>query len=343
MKTGPGNTIEAAIKEREFIFTEAPFKPCHASSIADTPWGLMASWFGGSHEKSDDVKIWTSRKSHGKWTKPVAVASGQQDNRNRYPTWNPVLFQIPDGPLLLFYKVGAHPGAWWGLLKTSDDHGETWSEGHRLPAGILGPAKNKPVFLDDGRLVSPSSTEGDEWKVHIEMSTDQGKTWTSVGPMNNGEGFNVIQPSILTHGENTLQMLARSKKSGIVTSWSYDGGYTWSELEPTGLPNPNAGIDAVTLPSGRHVLIYNHTGSEPGRWGGPRTPLDVAVSSNGENWEHVLTLETETGGTSYAAYENLVYSEDESVEFSHPAVIQSEDGLVHVTYTWKRKSIMHEL
>lgn len=338
---GPASAIQAAVRERAFIFREAPFQQCHASSIVDTPEGLVATWFGGSREKSEDVEIWTSRETQGKWTKPVAVASGLQDDHSRYPAWNPVLFQVPDGPLLLFYKVGADPSEWWGLLKTSDDHGRTWSEGRRLPEGILGPSKNKPVLSKDGRLISPSSTEEDGWKVHLEMSSDRGKTWTRIDPINGAEEFGAIQPAILKHEKGTLQMLARSRMGRVVSSWSYDGGYTWSEMGPTELPNPNAGIDAVTLASGAHVLVYNHSASEPGAWGRPRTPLDVAVSSDGRDWKRVLTLEDEAGGLTYVEYESLIRSGSEPIEFSYPAVIQSKDGLVHITYTWKRRRIMH--
>ena len=34
--------------------------------------------------------------------------------------------------------------------------------------------------------------------------------------------------------------------------------------------------------------------------------------------------------------------EDEPrAEFSYPAIIQTSDGLVHLTYTWKRQKVKH--
>lgn len=117
-------------------------------------------------------------------TEPVSVAGGVQHRDKRYPTWNPVLFQIPGGSLMLFYKVGPNPQEWWGELITSEDYGKTWSQSCRLPEDILGPVKNKPELLDNGRLLSPSSTEHDGWRVHFEMTNNFGKTWKLIGPIN---------------------------------------------------------------------------------------------------------------------------------------------------------------
>ncbi|MFH5884662.1 exo-alpha-sialidase [Halalkalibaculum sp. DA3122] len=313
----------SAIKTNEFIFKDVPFKACHASTIESTNEGLVASWFGGTKEGNEDVRIWVSRKINGEWTDPESVANGIQHQDKRYPTWNPVLFQYPNGPLMLFYKVGPHPSKWWGMLKTSNDAGKTWSTGYRLPEDILGPIKNKPILTQEGRLISPSSTENDGWRVHFEMTSNHGKSWELIGPINDASQYNVIQPSILKHGGDTLQILARSKENYVISSWSYDSGYNWTELKPTNLPNPNSGTDAVTLENGTHLLVYNHSKGEEGKWGGPRTPLNVAVSKDGNSWQNVLTLENEPG------------------EYSYPAVIQSEDGLVHITYTWKRERIKH--
>jgi predicted neuraminidase len=306
---------------REFIFETAPFPSCHASTIAETDAGLVAAWFGGREEKAPDVGIWVSRRVEGKWTLPVEVANGVQTNDTRHPCWNPVLFQPSRGPLLLFYKIGPDPRRWWGMLRTSADGGFTWSEARRLPEGILGPIKNKPVQLPGGDLLCPSSTEsvlGDHWRVHFERTFDLGRSWFKVVPAPAGAGkeLDAIQPSILFHSSNLLQAVGRTRERCIFQTWSRDGGRTWSPVVPTDLPNPSAGTDAVTLKDGRHLLVYN-----PVTRG--RTPLSIAVSRDGKNWEPALTLEDEPG------------------EYSYPAVIQGRDRMIHVTYTWKRERIRY--
>jgi predicted neuraminidase len=311
----------------EFIFTEAPFPQCHASTVAETPNGLVAAWFGGTKEKHPDVGIWLSRHIEGNWSPSVEVANGIQSSTLRYATWNPVLFQAKNGPLLLFYKVGPSPSEWWGMLTTSNDGGATWFAARRLPDGILGPVKNKPVQLADGTLVCPSSTEDAGWRLHLERTPDHGATWTRSEPLNDGRQNGAIQPTILFHSNSRWQMLARDRrKMGIIWSlWSTDGGATWTALESTGLPNPSSGVDAVTLADGRHLLVYNHTrrAHEQADIGDSRSMLNVAVSDDGKKWQAALVLEDSPG------------------EYSYPAVIQTGDGLVHITYTWKRHRIKH--
>ena len=300
----------------EFIFLSAPFPACHASTIVQTGGRLVAAWFGGKREGHASIGIWLSRQEGGKWTAPVEVANGVQPDGSRQPCWNPVLFQPKQGPLMLFYKVGPSPRTWWGILITSDDGAKTWSAPRRLPDGILGPIKNKPVQLADGTLLSGSSTEHEGWRVHFERSSDGGKTWTSTGPIHDGKTFGLIQPAILVHKDGRLQALCRSRQRRIVETTSTDGGRTWTAPAATQLPNPNSGIDAVTLADGRHLVVYNHTTKG-------RTPLNVAVSTDGKAWQAALVLEHEPG------------------EYSYPAVIQTVDGLVHVTYTWKRQRVKH--
>jgi predicted neuraminidase len=185
-----------------------------------------------------------------------------------------------------------------------------------LPEGIVGPIKNKPVQLADGTILSGSSTEDKGWRAHFERSSDNGNTWQLIGPVNDGVAIGSIQPSILTLGGERLLALGRTKQKHVFQITSSDNGKTWGEMTLTDLPNPNSGTDAVTLKDGRHLLIYNHTAKG-------RSPLNVAVSSDGKAWSAALVLEDTPG------------------EFSYPAIIQTSDGLVHATYTWKRKLVKH--
>src|SRR5947207_8489460 len=94
---------QPGLMKSEFIFETAPFPQCHASTIAESSSGLLAAWFGGTHERHPDVGIWLSRYRASHWTAPIEVANGIASATTRYPCWNPVLFQPKVGPLMLFY------------------------------------------------------------------------------------------------------------------------------------------------------------------------------------------------------------------------------------------------
>lgn len=304
----------------EFLFTTAPFASAHASTIAESDGGLVAAWFGGSREGAPDVQIWLTRETHGGWTAPVPVATGSTPDGARYPCWNPVLFRPSPGVLRLYYKVGPSPSTWWGMVRTSSDGGRTWGDPSRLPPGVLGPIKNKPIEIGNGTVISPSSTERPDgrWDVHFELSNDSGRTWTTAAPevRAGAPHIDAIQPSLLVHPDGLLQAVGRTRSGRVFQTWSRDSGRSWSALTLTSLPNPNSGLDAVTLRDGRHLIVYNHSTRD-------RSPLDVALSTDGLHWRTVLVLESDPG------------------EYSYPAVIQTRDGLVHVTYTWRRQRIRH--
>ena len=319
------DTSGNAVIKTEFIYlqSEVAFPSCHASTIVETSEGLVAAWFGGTNERHPDVGIWMCRNIEGKWTTPVEVANGIQHSGLRYPTWNPVLFNYGD-ELFLFYKIGPTPQNWWGAFMISTDNGKSWSRSFRLPEEILGPIKNKPELLSNGDLICPTSSEHDGWQVYMEFTSDRGKTWERTEPLNDGVEIVAIQPSILKHPDGRIQILCRSINKKILSAWSHDNGRSWSNLEPIELPNPNSGTDAVTLKDGRHILVYNHI--EPDEEWGNRNILNVAVSKDGLNWNAVVLLEND---------------EDPQGEYSYPAVIQSEDGMIHITYTWNRELIKY--
>ncbi len=306
--------IKANVVKSEFIYETAPFPQCHASTIIETKDGLLAAWFGGSHEKHPDVCIYLSQNKNGKWGEPKLVADGIQNDTLRYPCWNPVLFQKDDGIVVLYYKVGPSPREWWGLYKTSADKGLTWSEAKIIPDNLLGPIKNKPVKLADGRILYPTSFETEEkWNIYVENSSQNLENWTKTEIDNNG--FNAIQPTVLFHKNGSIQMLCRSREKKIVETWSSDGAKTWSPVQATSLVNNNSGIDAVTLKNGLHLLVNNPV--ERGR-----NKLDVKISADGKSWFDLIVLEDQPRG-----------------EFSYPAIIEGKDRKVYITYTYNREKI----
>lgn len=357
----------------EFLYDETSFPECHGSTIAELPDGtLVASFFGGTKERNPDCCIWVCRKPKGadSWTAPEIAADGvfalddpyldkagltgidslttpatagpvgphfkgDIANARRKACWNPVLFHVPGtDELLLFFKIGSKVGDWTGWLTRSTDGGVTWSEREPLPDGILGPIKNKPVYVN-GRLLCPSSREGKGWRAVMEYTDDMGKTWHSTGFLPSDSAYMTrvldrlqpiyaIQPSVLVHPDGRLQILCRTRNSYLATSWSDDNGTTWSNVTLCDVANNNSGTDAVTLRDGRHLLVYNDFATIPGTPKGPRTPLNVAVSDDGLDWHRFLTLE------------------DSPVsQYSYPSIIEGADGTVHIVYTWRRQRIKH--
>jgi len=307
--------------EKEFIFETAPFPSCHASTIVETkPGEFLAAWFGGTAEGKPDVAVWGAFRRSGRWSEPFELAREKD-----VPAYNPVLF-FAGNQLCLHYKFGPSPQTWSAAVRRSTDAGASWSSVEYWPAGLLGPIKNKPLTLDDGTIIAGSSVESyGTWACWVERSADGGKTWAKYGPVTAPSAryggrrpSGIIQPAIVRLRDGRLRMYVRATSDIGKICWSdsTDGGRTWTPAQPTGLPNPNSGIDAVGLRDGRIVLVYNH--SERGR-----SPLNVAVSADGDHWNSFLALETEPG------------------EFSYPAVIQASDGGIHVTYTWNRKRIRH--
>lgn len=314
---------ETRILCREFIFGEVPFKQCHASNLIETAEGnILAVWFGGSSEGAREVCIWESIRQNGSWSSPVNVVCGEKADGFPLPCWNPVLFGPDDSTIILYYKQGNSPREWKGMSTVSRDGGKTW--GARKPLdNLIGPVKSKPLITDSGTWLTPSSTETpSRWQVYMERSMDKGKTWERI-PVDTANLVRVIQPCLLREKDGVLFALCRSDQNCIMESRSDDDGRSWSHLQKTGLPNPNSGIDAITLNSGLHLVVYNPERQGPDWWNG-RNKLSVAISADGINWRDICCLEDQPDG-----------------EFSYPSVIQSKNGIIHITYTYNRKKIRY--
>ncbi len=323
-----------AAPRAEFIYTSAPFASAHASTVIELKNGdILAAWFGGTAEGNPDTAIWSSRRVNGQWSAPTELV-----REPNIASYNPVFFYTKDERLWLYYKFGVHPVSWTAGRMSSTDEGNTWSKPEHLPAGLYGPIRAKPLVLKDGTIVSGTSVETyRSWAVWIERSTDNGKTWVKIGPITiapsaastGGQGpappavpgsdewsrtDGIIQPSVVSMGGQKLRLYARStaKTAKICVADSTDAGLTWTQARTINVPNPNSGIDAVSLTDGRVVLVYNHTTTD-------RTPLNLAVSKDGEHFRMFHVLEDQPG------------------EYSYPAMIQAANGDLLITYTWNRK------
>ena len=309
--------VSAEVITSGFIYESAPFPSCHASTVLQTEdGGLLAAWFGGSFESNPDVCIYTSEYSRTTWSAPVMAADGIVSDTLRYPCWNPVLHRLADGSIVLFYKVGPNPREWWGEYKVSSDEGRTWGERTALPEGMLGPIKNKPLSLPDGRILYPTSVEftPEKWRVFMESSSGDLSGWSRTDIDNNG--FNAIQPTLFFH-KGRLDMLCRTQEGVLARASSDDLGRTWTPLRDSGLQNNNSGIDGTVLKNGLRLLVCN-----PQKEG--RNTLALMGSFDGETWRTLLMLEDQPCG-----------------EFSYPAVICRDNGTVDITYTYNREKIKH--
>mmetsp|Transcript_14876 Transcript_14876/g.41819 ORF Transcript_14876/g.41819 Transcript_14876/m.41819 type:complete len:463 (-) Transcript_14876:67-1455(-) len=297
----------------------------HSVTIAEVgPGEFLAAWFGGSWERFPDVAIWSSRYTEGKgWSKQPWVAAADEKD----PCWNPVLVHLPvSSQTILFYKVGENPRIWRPLMRRSHDKGATWSSPEPMPSPCMGPAKNKPLVMPDGKtMISGASDEVTQemidhartawrpaqeakgqsqadwparlgpkrhlvggWHSWVEVSLDGGYTWGREKDIQ-FQG-RLIQPAVFFTEQAGLGMLLRPHNTGMVAaSYSTDGVH-WSPARNTTLPNPNAGLDAVGLKDGRVLAVYNPV--PRGMNGTGRHELAVAMSADGGfSWRRVMTLE----------------------------------------------------
>ncbi len=304
--------------KKQFVFEQAPFRECHASTIVQTgPDRFLCAFFAGTREGARDVAIWMAEYADGQWAEPRVVA-----DEPGIPCWNPVLFRYAEA-VWLFYKAGPSPQTWSGYFKKSTDGGRTWSAAQLLPAGVLGPIKNKPLILPDGTVLAGSSVESyNTWAVWVEITGDGFKSWQKAGPVfDPAELYGVIQPTLwVVEGKHIRMAMRATRRIGVVCmADSFDGGRTWTRARRTDLPHPSSGLDAVRLTDGRVLMVHN-----PTRVG--RTPLVVSESADaGDSWRRLLTLEDDPG------------------EYSYPAIIQADDGRVHIVYTWRRRRIAHAI
>lgn len=300
-----------------FVFAPSAELPSsHASSVAQMPDGsILCAWYSGTAEANPDVAVWASRFESGKWSKPEVIA----DTMDK-PEGNPVLFVDGKGRTWLFF-VTIHGLGWnWAKIKyrLSDDSGHTWGPVTMFRDKRGWMTRNHPIILRDGRILLPLYSE-DKWCSEFMASSDNGATWEHAAEVCSKPGN--IQAAVVELDDGSLYAAMRTgARKGTGRLWqtrSTDGGATWSSPTLTSLPNPNAGTDMIRLASGRLLLAFNNSADK-------RTPLSLAVSDdNGKSWRMVRDVETEPG------------------EYSYPSLCQDSDGVIHLTYTYRRQTIKH--
>lgn len=327
------------ILHRGYIHQTLPSEMCHGSTILPIGSLVLSAWFGGSREGEDDVAIFLSKYVDQQWSAPRIIKHCSE------PHWNPVLTYLGNDQIALYFKVGKEIKTWRTMVCYSFDQGDTWSPPEELVPGDRGgrgPVRCKIIRLSNGNLLAPASLENGIWEAFADSSADNGRTWkkSNLIQIDNEEylrqeniisnkkievseqsfyGKGVIQPTLWESSPGRVHMLLRSTEKLIYRSDSDDYGKSWCKAYPTGVPNNNSGIDVVKSDEEYLVLAHNPVGEN---WG-PRTPMTLAVSiDNGVSWTKLLDLDDEDG------------------EFSYPAIIV-KDGVFHIAYTWKRKSIAY--
>lgn len=345
---------------------------CHSSSVVECPNGdLLACWFYGTGERTaDDVIIQGARLRTGEsnWSEPflMADAPGLAD-------CNPVLYIDRNEKLWLFW-ISVLARRWeCGMLKyrTSTDYfgegapnwdwqdvivlkpGEafadevetkleqmhypegTWAEYARpYPEQLITASKDPykrqtgwmprvhPLTLDGGRIILPLYSDGFNLSL-MAISDDDGATWHASRPI---VGSGPQQPSLIQRSDGAIVAYMRDTGDApgrIQLSVSEDDGESWSIPVDLEIPNPDSSVEVIKLTSGKWLLVCNDTEDS-------RSQLTACVSNDqGKTWKWRHRIEP---------------SDDEGDNFSYPSVIQTDDGLVHMTYTYrgpKGNSIRH--
>jgi predicted neuraminidase len=378
-----GNDVLVPEGDGVLTLTERPFRhctsfipsataQCHASNLLLLENGdVLCAWFGGSQEGKKDISIYTSRLSSVSriWSDARQVTfDGTRSEQN------PVLFKTPAGEIWLLYtsqNAGDQDSA-VVKHKVSRDEGQTWSP----PAVIFsdpGTFIRQPmVILDGGEWLIPvfkCRTElGTRWVGNddvsaVRVSYDQGISWTEREVPNS---FGAVHMEVQRLKDGSYLGFFRSRWADNIYTATSPNALDWIEPRPTVLPNPNAGFCFDVLPSGRVLVVYNHSskakavgqreglyddvkeeGDErqnqqskhAGRqafWGAPRAPLCLAWSDDdGRTWDHRVLEE----GDGYCMTNN---SEQKlNRELSYPSMVLGPDGMVHIAFTFWRQKIKY--
>lgn len=283
----------------------------HAPYMAQLAAGrVMVVWFSGSREWAKDVHLLaaTYHADAGMW-EPITDLVAEVG----YSVGNCVT-QIDNlGKLNLWYvrtKGYWHEGEIVHMVWPDLKLGFTSKTVLSLAKGWL--VRGRPIMRGSLVYLPVYNEKSYESAIYtLDLTSREGK----LSEFMNAEG-GLIQPTLIEVTDNEFRCFMRNPRSPnrIHFAYSMDRGLTWSRPFATSLPNPNSGLDVVSLPDSRLLCAYNN--SEKNRY-----PLSLAVSdSGGMDWRRIGDVEHEEG------------------EFSYPSMLRRGEE-VYLAYTYKRESI----
>lgn len=344
----------------------------HAANLLSLPNGdLLCTWFAGTQEGISDISILCSRlrKNKNEWELEVKLSDDPERSEQ-----NPVLFLDPDNTLWLLWtaQLAGNQDTAIVRYRKSMDLGETWQDIDVLidkPGTFI---RQPIIVLPNGNWLLPvfncTIKPGEKWVGNydtsaVKISEDKGKTWRDVEVPNS---LGCVHMCITPLHNGSLIAVYRSRwADNIYKSYSHDNGDTWTEPTATELPNNNSSIQVTTLNNGDLAMVFNNMSAagasdrrsslydeieddsgalEPevidGKssfWGAPRAPMSLAISKdNGEKWAIIANLDE---GDGYCMTNNS--QEKLNREFSYPTITQSQDGIIHIAYTYFRQAIKY--
>jgi predicted neuraminidase len=324
-----GLTVEAA-------YLPILYPSSHASNLYQLRNGdILCVWFSGSWEGSTNVGIVMSRLRPGdqRWERTVLI-----DRHEGMSYQNPVLFEEPNGTLDLYHseqEADAGEANAKTLHLQSHDNGHTWSQPELLFGKPGSYVRHPMVVLPNGNWLLPmyivnsaGIDKGAENNYSItEISSNAGKSWKEC-MMNGSKGK--VQPSVVQLAPGHLLAYMRSRANDFIYSSTSTGGCMWTPAVPTKLVNNNASVQLFRLKNGHLVLAFNNSNKL-------RKPLSVALSEDGgKTWPWVRDVET--GRVGYGSEEQKPKVPGRE-EYSYPSVMQSRDGKIYVSFTYRRQTI----
>lgn len=322
-----------------------PYTTCHAADLLELPNGdLLCCWFAGSREGNADISIVLSRLPAGKteWEQPRLVS----DDATRSEQ-NPSLFLKSDDELWLIYtaqtartvELPPHTNLQYTAeirRRISHDGGRTFGQTQTIFAEPGSFCRQRIQKLHSGRWLFATwqcfndDTHNGSDITLVHRSDDAGESWqSSEVPHSRG----LVHCNLIEMRTGEIAAFFRSRGADhIYRACSRDGGVTFTEPQPTELPNNNSSISALLLQSGALAIAYNacRFGDDrsTARWPRLRAPLAVALSyDGGKTFPCRRILDA---GDGYCGRDNAKNNR----RLEYPVLMQSRDGALHAAYTW---------